>query len=129
MSVAVRDIDGVDSVSVSLNDGLAVVSFSTDNHAPVAEIRRAIRENGFSPKSAEIVMVGIVERTGDGMFLRVPEGNQHFRLEAHPDAAPLSWNDMGPGAVLVEGDIPETDGRGSEPLMIQVRTAKQAGQP
>jgi copper chaperone CopZ len=129
VSVAVSDIDGVESVDVSLNGGLAVIVFSQNNQAPVAEIRRAIKDNGFSPKSAEVRMAGIVERDQNRLYLRMVDGNGRFRLEAHPEGAGLSFDDFLSRAVVVEGEIPESGRGDADPLTLRVRVIRQAAQP
>jgi len=50
--VAVRKLDGVRSVTVSLNDGYADILLTSQNTVTVERIREAIRRNGFSPREA-----------------------------------------------------------------------------
>ena len=52
MRVAVRKLDGVRSVTVSLNDGYADILLASQNTVTVERIREAIRRNGFTPREA-----------------------------------------------------------------------------
>lgn len=58
MRVAVQRLDGVESVKVSLNDGVAEIRLAPDNSVTLARVREIIRSNGFSPKAAEVVVQG-----------------------------------------------------------------------
>jgi copper chaperone CopZ len=131
VSVAVQEIDGVESVNVSLNDGLAVISFSAGTRASVAEIRRAISENGFSPKSADVRISGTVERNAaeGGLFLRIPGSAERFGLQDHPEGAAEATSGLASGeeGVVLEGEIPESDRRSSSSLVIRVRTVTREG--
>lgn len=60
-------LDGVGSVTVSLNDGYAEVLFSKDTATSLAEIREVIRNNGFSPREASIRVSGRLALTADGI--------------------------------------------------------------
>lgn len=69
MSVALKKIEGVASVTVSLNEGSAEIRFEPSNSVTPAQIREAIRRNGFTPKDAEVRAAGrVVERGGRPAF-------------------------------------------------------------
>lgn len=102
MSVAVARIEGVQNVDVSLNEGLAVVTFAPDNTVSVAQIRRVIRENGFTPKEAVVRFRGRLERAGGGWRLSIPGTDVPFVLAGDSLASASA------GAAEVEGTVPET---------------------
>lgn len=65
MRVAVRKLEGVESVKVSLNDGLAEVRLVPGNRVTVDQLREIIRSKGFTPKDAGVVVSGaIIEHDG-----------------------------------------------------------------
>ncbi len=69
MSVALKKIEGVASVDVSLNEGSAEIRFRRGSAVTPEQIREAIRRNGFTPKEAEVKAAGrIVERGGRPAF-------------------------------------------------------------
>ena len=53
-----RKVEGVDTVRVSLKDGLTVLELRPDNKVTLAALRTVIRNNGFVSKDAEIVARG-----------------------------------------------------------------------
>lgn len=81
MSVAVRKLEGVESVEVSLQKAAAVITFKADNKITLPQLRRAIRSNGYPTRDAQIVARGkIVDHDGkptldllNGSFLELTE--------------------------------------------------------
>jgi len=51
-------VEGVQSVKVSLQDGLTVLDLKPDNTVTLAKLRQVIKNNGFVPKEAQIVARG-----------------------------------------------------------------------
>jgi copper chaperone CopZ len=123
--VAVKKIEGVDSVTVSLNQGLATMTFKPDNRVAVEQVRNAIRQNGFSPKGADVRVQGrVVERDG-GLALETLPGTRGYALVDHPEAndvvSSLRRTALG-RMVVLNGVVPETATRGGEATdTIQVR--------
>jgi copper chaperone CopZ len=65
VSVAVRKLDGVESVDVSLDKASADVRLKPDNHLTLSQLRAAIKRNGYATRDAAIEARGrIVERDG-----------------------------------------------------------------
>jgi copper chaperone CopZ len=82
--VVVGKIDGVQSVNVSLKDGIARIRFAPANRVSVAKIRDAIRSNGFTARDAEISVAGSVIQRGDTLTLVVPGSDESFVLQDAP---------------------------------------------
>lgn len=70
---------GVESVTVSLNDGYAEVLFNSDAKTTVEEIREVIRNNGFSPRETSVRVSGclVVASGGDA---ELQSGGFRYRL-------------------------------------------------
>jgi len=69
VSVAVKKMDGVESVDVSLEKASADISLDPDNKITIESLRRAIRSNGYQTKDAVITARGrFVERDGSLVF-------------------------------------------------------------
>ena len=69
MSVAIKKLDGIDSVDVSLEKASAVLTLAADNKVTVPMLRRAIRSNGYPTRDALITARGrLVERDGKPML-------------------------------------------------------------
>ena len=65
MSVAVRKVDGVESVDVSLEKAAADIRLKPDNRATMAQLRAAIKKNGYATRDAQVEARGrIVLRDG-----------------------------------------------------------------
>lgn len=65
MSVAIKKLDGVESVDVSLEKASAVIRLKPDNKITLTQLRQIIKNNGYPTKDAQITARGrIVERNG-----------------------------------------------------------------
>jgi hypothetical protein len=61
-------VDGVQSVKVSLNDGLTILDLRPDNRVTLAKLRQVIKDNGFVPKEAQIIVRGAPATNGTTVF-------------------------------------------------------------
>jgi hypothetical protein len=84
--VVVGKIEGVQSVKVSLKEGIATIQFAPSNRVTVSRIRDAIRKNGFSAREAEVRVAGSLVQRGDTLVLVVPGTDDLFVLEDAPGA-------------------------------------------
>lgn len=109
MSVAIRRIQGIDSVKVSLNEGIADLRFKAGNRVDPEQIRQVVIDNGFTPKGADIELSGqIVERNGK-LAVAVTGLDVVYLLVEHEGAeAKLAEARRGVGkTALVRGHLPE----------------------
>lgn len=66
MSVALKKVEGVESVQVSLNRGLAEVRLKPGNRIDPEGLRKLVRDAGFTPKGAEVSVRGkVIEQNGN----------------------------------------------------------------
>ena len=86
MRVAVRKLEGVESVKVSLNDGLAEVRLAPGNRVTVDQLREIIRSKGFTLKDAGVVVTGTIMEHEGAVVLAVSDGTPAFRLVDSPQS-------------------------------------------
>lgn len=126
MSVAIRKLEGVGSVDVSLNQGYADVTLKPGNRVEPERIRQVVRDNGFTPKGADARVAGKVIERGGKPALAVTGLDLVYVLAEHPDAkrrlAELEKAAMGRD-VVVSGHLPETapEPAPTAPRTLQVR--------
>jgi hypothetical protein len=124
--VVVGKIEGVQSVKVSLNEGVATIQLAPSNRVTVAKIRDAIRSNGFTAREAEIRVAGSLVQRGDTLLLVVPTTDEAFVLEAAPNSrgAIAQLRHAGSNArVTLLGQVPGPAGRKSiAPARLLVRS-------
>ena len=100
-----KKLDGVESVSVSLNDGRVLIRFAPDNSVTIAELRRAIRNQGFSPKEATLTVSARIEMRGGGLVAIVPGSGVTYAVTAGPDVRERLSGAAG-STVVLEGEVP-----------------------
>ena len=116
MSVAIKKVNGVQDVKVSLNEGSAVIKLKDGNKVDVEQIREIIRRNGFTPKDAEVKVAGkVVERNGEPA-LEVNGPDVIYLLEGN--VAPLK--EMTGKQVVLTGQMPESENK-NEPRKLVVK--------
>ena len=125
MRVVVGKIDGVQSVKVSLKDGVATIQLAPSNRVTVASIREAIKSNGFTAREAEVRIAGSLVRRGGALALAVPGTPEFFVLDDAPGAigAVAELRRRGTDArVVISGQIPRPGARrasGPERLLVR----------
>lgn len=123
----IKKLDGVQEVTVSLNEGNAVVELAKDNKVSIGAIRQAISDGGFTPKEAHVEVAGTLARK-DGKLQLVTEDGTRYDLTSAEKAekkAEKAWDklrDAEEGTKLVlEGLVP-TD----KPSQIKVSAVSTA---
>ncbi len=123
MRVAVKKIDGIDSVAVSLNRGVVVIRLRPDNRVTLERVREVIRENGFTPKAAEVRARGRVVDDSGYLALAMPGMDVAFRLTADSLAPGIihELQRVRDQDVTIDGRVPETARGAREPAVLQAR--------
>lgn len=111
-----KRLSGVTDVRVSLNEGVAVVTLGPDSTTTIESIRKVIRDNGFTPKAAQIVVTGKLVREGGRKWLEA-SGLPRYQLTGVTKDVEVTLNARPDGAVQLEGEIPESDGAARELLV------------
>ena len=101
-----KKIPGVVSARVSLNQGLVTIEFNNGNTVRLEQIRKAITDQGFTPKEAKIKALGDLIQTNGRLAFKVSQTMDVFRVR---DAA--QWQTRTGISVLVTGTIPAATGR------------------
>lgn len=122
--VAVQKLEGVASVEVSLNEGLAVIRLEPANRVALGRIREVIRSNGFAPKEAVIRVSGILVEREEGLALSVSGPDEVYLLAGSP-AYPQALTRLRDSSLLgkqltVEGRVPGETGTEGRPLTLEV---------
>jgi copper chaperone CopZ len=126
--VAVRKLEGVESVDVSLERGAATIALRPGNRITLPQLRQIIRNNGFTAKDATVTVIGtVIERggkpalsvTGTDVVWLLAGGNAAYadamqRVKTHQEAAVEAV-----GTVAVPGNE-------SQPEVLALQTLKAA---
>jgi hypothetical protein len=118
--VSLKAVSGVDSVEVSLENGLAVVKLKPGNTATLKQLNEAITKNGFTMKDSTATVAGTVVATDGRATLRVSGSNDLVQLVPQSPSAPTALSMLGK-TVLVEGTVPEA-GKGKLPASIRYQS-------
>jgi len=122
VSVAIKKVEGVESVDVSLNEGFADIKLRDGNQVTVDQVREIIRKNGFTPKESTVKVRGkVIERNGKPAL---EVGGQNGVLLLTGNVAELSKK--AGKEVVVSGVIPDTAAK-NEPETIDVKTVSGSG--
>lgn len=108
MRVAVEKLPGVTGAEVSLEQGQVVIGFEPENEVTINDVRRAIGDQGFAPRDADVLIAGRLEQRGEGLVLRVPGSDLPYPVAARGEMLARLRQAVGEDA-LVSGGIPRTD--------------------
>ncbi len=123
MSVALKKINGIESAKASLNQGLVTIELRPGNSVSLEQIRKAITNQGFTPRDAKVTAIGELVPENGKLELKVIGISDvyqvmpmtHSALKGPPRARP----------VTVEGMVPaEVKG----PASIQILSLKETGE-
>lgn len=111
MRVAVEGMSGVTEAAVSLNEGEVVIELAEANDVTLERLRDAIRDQGFTPREADVRLGGTAESREGGWFFLVPESEVRYRILADPEIREILERREGQ-SVVVRGRVgEETPGR------------------
>lgn len=75
-----NQLDGIESASVSLNEGRATLDLAPDNRVTLEQVRRAVQEAGFSAEDATVRVAGTLAYE-DGRPMLVLPSDERFHLQ------------------------------------------------
>ena len=105
MRVSVMSVNGVLSVEVSLDKGLATVKLKPGNTVTLKQLQEAIAKNGFTMKQSRVTAAGKLVLDGSTKF-QISGSNDVLNLvpESSSFPAPSAKN---PATLILEGTILE----------------------
>jgi len=123
--VALKSVNGVESVDVSLNKGLATVTLKDGNTVTMKQLQAAITRNGYSTKQSVVTAVGQLLLKDNRWVLRVSGSNEEFALA--PDGnAKSPDNNLAGKIVTVIGTVAQpASGKAQTELHFQFVTEKK----
>jgi copper chaperone CopZ len=126
VEASIKRLDGVQAVTISLNNGTADIRLAPDNRQTLDGIRQRISDNGFSAKEAHITLTGTL-REKSGKLVLVTASGETFTLQSSTEAKnaldPLKKSGIGK-AVTVVGLVAEGKKSDGEPWNVQVTQLK-----
>ncbi|MDE3180969.1 MAG: hypothetical protein KGM47_15085 [Acidobacteriota bacterium] len=105
MSVSIGNISGVESVHVLLNRGLVDVKLKPGNMVKSEQIRKAIKDDAFTPKDARVVVIGQLASQAGKLQFKVAGTNEIFPVASTPHK---SWQSQVGRELTVDGLISTT---------------------
>ena len=119
---AIKKVQGVESVDVSLNKGLATVKLKPGNSVNIEQFWELIKKNGYTPKETRVVVRGEVLAGSGKPQLKITGTDRTYDLAAHP-SAPNALDDVKQSAgktLTIEGSfMPGKDVRAASPLQVR----------
>ena len=116
-------VNGVESVSVSLEKGLAAVKLKPGNTVTLKQLQAAVEKNGFTMKESHIVAAGSVVQEADNTRFRIGGSNEVLALKPESPGAVLA-SASGAGQVIVDWTVPEAP-KNKVPDSIRYRSLTQ----
>jgi hypothetical protein len=115
-------VNGVASVDVSLEKGLAVVKLKPGNSATLKQLQEAITKNGFTMKESQIVAVGKLVQGSKGSQMKISGSNDLVNLVPESSTVtPLTAPDS--QTFVVEGSLLEAT-KGKIPDVIRYKSLR-----
>jgi copper chaperone CopZ len=114
VSVSLKKVEGVESVKVSLNEGLARIALKPRNTVRMEQLREVVEKNGFTPKEVRVAVRGEVISLDGQLYMKVTGLDQQYTLSAGPKAEKTEdeLKKMVGKTLLVEGMIVPPGKRG-----------------
>ena len=107
MRVTIEKLPGVESATVSLNEGRAVIRLRARNSITLAQIRESVERNGFTPQQAVVEAEVEVLRSDGRIQLRIAGTSETYDvpLAAHPAAIQQQLTAASGSRVLIQGAV------------------------
>ena len=115
MSVSLKKIEGVESVTVSLKEGSADIYLKPENKVTLPYLRRIVHSNGFQTKDARVVARGRLTGSAESFALDLLNGST-LPIAKAPVGAKAP--DDGSRPVVEITGISRADDRNAEKLTI-----------
>jgi copper chaperone CopZ len=105
VSVAVKKVNGVQDVNVSLNEGKASINFTPTSTGKYSDVRTFIEKNGFVVREAQVRVRGKLQQSASGLQFIVSGSGETF--EILPNSSLMQTLEQNVNRELVlEGTVP-----------------------
>ncbi len=122
VEASIKRLDGVQSVTISLNNGTAEIRLTPHNRQTLGDIRQRISDNGFTAKGAQVKLSGVV-REKEGKLVIETESGEVYALQQSAEAKNLLEQIRKAKAgkpITVAGVIAEAKSSPDAPWNVQV---------
>lgn len=109
MRVALKKVEGLAQVDVSLKQGKAKVVFNPQNRTSYSAIRRAITDNGFNVREAHFVAYGTLRSEGGRFRFEVSGTQDWFQAVADSPAVAEQLQTLAGQTVVIRGTFPASE--------------------
>lgn len=116
-----KKLPGVESATVKLNEGRAVLALKPDNTLTLGQVRESVRRNGFTPRDARVTAIAEIV-SGDALRLRVTGTQDVYDVRGTP-ALEQQLRAGGSRPMIVDGTIPVGNDP-KDPPVLQVTSVK-----
>jgi hypothetical protein len=123
--VSLMSVNGVASVEVSLEKGLAAVKLKPGNSVTLQQLQNAITKNGFTMKQSHLIAAGKLIQAGSGIKFQISSSNETLTLVA--ELRGISAPSATVATAIVDGTIPEAV-KGKTPEFIRYRSLSEEKQ-
>jgi len=103
--VAVEKMEGVSRAVVSLEKGSVVVTLAEDNRVTLARLGQVIRDQGFTPREAEVRVRGVALREDGAWWFQVSGSGVRYAAEGSEGVIERLGAAAG-AEVIVRGRVP-----------------------
>jgi len=121
VDVALKKVAGVESVEVSLNQGLATVKLKPGNTVSIPQLWELIHKNGYTPKATAVSVRGELSNANGQLQLKVSGMKEILALVSDPKNAAAYSEAAGKlgQTVIIRGVMmPAKDFKASVPLQV-----------
>ncbi len=101
----IQQLDGVQSATVSLNNGLLIADLKENNQLTLKRIRDAVVESGFLPKKAIVTVAGKITRRDTGEYILKTDSGERFVLETEKNTVFNKTQEMNRYTVTGKAEI------------------------
>lgn len=119
----INQIAGIQSASVSLNDGLLTANLNKENGLTLQRIRKAVEESGFKAKEANITVTGTVTNDESRNFVLEAGAGERFILKAEEQTT-LDDISNTKGSLTITGKAEASDESGTKLWIASIDKAK-----
>ena len=118
----------MDSVAVSLNQGLATVKLKPGNTVTMEQLRKAVEKNGFVTKQAEVIVRGQLLFSGKPQLKVLGTDETYDLTPASANGSiPANWQELSGKTVIVNGTVPAASKSGGA-TTLEVKSVTPAPQ-